>query len=110
MRYTTEPDKLIYDVRPVVTDRNDDVVADSRPTEGVAVTTSQDVLKPWILPTANDFIRDPAKHYIRPAGSPGADFPFVQRNFNDNDWEKVTLPHHWAIKGPFYDGADAIMG
>lgn len=110
MRYTSEPDKLIYDVRPVVTDRNDNVVADSRPTKGVAVSSSQDVLKPWILPTANDFIKDPAKHHTRPAGNPGGDFPFVQNNFNDNTWEQVNLPHDWAIKGPFYDGGNAIVG
>ncbi len=110
MRYTAEPDKLIYDVRPMVTDRNDNIVADSRPTEGITVSSSQDVLKPWILPTANDFIKDTAKRHTRPAGSPGADFPFVQNNFNDNTWEQVNLPHDWAIKGPFYDGANAIVG
>jgi beta-galactosidase len=110
MRYTSEPDKLVYDIRPEVTDRNDNVVADSRPTEGVVVSSSQNVLKPWILPTANDFIKDTAKHHTRPAGNPGADFPFVQNNFNDNTWERVNLPHDWAIKGPFYEGANAIVG
>ena len=24
-----------------------------------------------------------------------------QENFNDEDWEKVTVPHDWAIYGPF---------
>src|SRR5262245_9974058 len=66
MRYTSEPDKLIYDVRPEVTDRNDNVVADTKPTEAVSVTSSREVLKNWILPTANDFIKDPAKHHQRP--------------------------------------------
>ncbi|MEO5564778.1 MAG: beta-galactosidase GalB, partial [Chitinophagaceae bacterium] len=36
--------------------------------------------------------------------------PFVQINFNDYAWEQVTLPHDWAIKGPFYEAANAIVG
>src|SRR5688572_30462295 len=28
-RYTSEPDKLIYDIRPEITDRDDNVVADT---------------------------------------------------------------------------------
>lgn len=110
MKYTTAPDKLIYDIRPEVTDRKDDVVADSKPTEAVTTNTSTNVLKNWILPTANDFINDPTKHHQRPAGNPGSDFPFVQNNFNDNNWEAVTLPHDWAIKGPFYEGEPAVVG
>jgi beta-galactosidase len=110
MKYTTAPDKLIYDIRPEITDRKDDVVADSKPTEAVTTSTSTNVLKAWILPTANEFINDPAKHHQRPAGNPGSDFPFVQNNFNDKTWEAVTLPHDWAIKGPFYEGEPAVVG
>jgi beta-galactosidase len=61
MRYDSGADKLVYDVRPAVSDRNDNKVADSKPTESVTVNSSQEVLKKWILPTANDFIKDPAK-------------------------------------------------
>src|SRR5690242_10718676 len=50
MRYTNEPDGLIYDERPEVTDRNDNIVADSKPTESVSVNSSQKTLKKWILP------------------------------------------------------------
>lgn len=110
MRYTSEPDKLVYDLRPAVTDRNDNIVADSKPTEGVKVSSSNNVLKPYILPSANDFIKDPAKQHKRPAGNPGSDFPFVQRSFNDKTWEQVNLPHDWAIKGPFYEGPNAVVG
>ena len=109
-RYTGDPDKLIYDIRPEVTDRNDNVVADSRPTESVAVASSQDALKRWILPSANDFIKDPADHHQRPEGNPGKDFPFVQSNFDDRSWKLVNLPHDWAIEGPFYKEANAIVG
>jgi beta-galactosidase len=110
MRYTGEPDKLQYDIRPVVTDRNDNVVADSKPTEAVTVHGQENGLKKWILPTANDFIKDQGKHHQRPAGNPGHDFPFVQNNFNDGAWESVNLPHDWAIKGPFYVGDHAVVG
>jgi beta-galactosidase len=110
MRYTSEPDKLIYDVRPEVTNRNDNVVADTKPTETITIASSDKVLKKWILPTANDFIKDPTKHHQRPDGNPGNDFLFVQSNFNDSVWEKVNLPHDWAIKGPFYEGANATVG
>jgi beta-galactosidase len=110
MRYSADPDKLMYDIRPAVTDRNDNVVADTKPSEAVVVGYSDKVLKKWILPTANDFIKDPSKHCQRPNGNPGSDFPFVQNNFNDNDWEQVNLPHDWAIKGPFYDGNRAEVG
>src|SRR5690349_13230259 len=110
MKYTSTPDKLIYDIRPEVTDRNDNIVADSKPTEAITVAAEANGLKKWILPTANDFIKDPAKHHQRPAGNPGSDFPFVQNNFNDAGWEAVALPHDWAIKGPFYEGDPAPVG
>lgn len=110
MRYTGAADNLLYDVRPEVADRNDNIVADAKPTEKVGVEASDKVLKKWILPTANAYIKDPAKHHQRPAGDPGSDFPFVQNNFNDKAWESVTLPHDWAIKGPFYKEANALVG
>jgi beta-galactosidase len=53
---------------------------------------------------------DVSKHHQRPQGNPGGDFPFVKNVFNDNAWEQVNLPHDWAIKGPFYEGNNAIVG
>ncbi len=103
-------DTLIYDVRPDVIDRRDDQVADSRPGEAVAVERTQTVLKPWILPSGNDFIGDPEKRHIRPHGNPGSDFPFVSGDFDDSSWERVDLPHDWAIRGPFLEGPDAEVG
>ena len=103
----SKADKLIYDVRPEVSGSKDYIVADAKPTEAVGAVATQTVLKPWILPTANRFIKDPANRHIRPAGNPGGNFPFVQSNFDDRAWEKVTLPHDWAIKGPFQTGWDA---
>lgn len=101
---------LSYDVRPDVTNRNDNIVADTRATESAVVKSSDSVLKKWILPGANDFIKDPAKHHQRPEGNPGGDHPFVQNTFHDDAWEQVTLPHDWAIKGPFYEGENVIVG
>jgi beta-galactosidase len=110
MRYDTNPDNLVYDIRPPITDRNDDKAADSKPTEAVNISVSEQVLKNWILPTANAFINDPAKHYERPGGNPGGDFPFVQGSFDDANWQQVDIPHDWAIKGPFYDGPNPAVG
>jgi beta-galactosidase len=101
---------LIYDVRPKVRRRNDIVPADAMPTEAVKVEASQQVLKPWILPTGNDFIKDPAKRYIRPQGNPGSDCPYVQGDFDDLSWQCVNLPHDWAVEGPFYEGWNAPVG
>ncbi len=110
MRYDAEPDKLIYDERPRLANRNDNIIADSKPTDTIRAASSGQGLKKWILPTANDFIKDPAKHHQRPEENPGSDFPFVQKDFNDNAWEQVNLPHDWAIKGPFYEGDKAVVG
>ena len=109
MRYTGEPDSLMYDIRPGVSRRNDNKVADTRASESAMAMASEGALKKWILPSANDFINDPAKWHRRPAGNPGSDFPFVQGDFDDRSWEPVTLPHDWAIYGPFYKGEDAVV-
>jgi beta-galactosidase len=37
------------------------------------------------------------------------DFPeAINADFNDNTWERVTIPHDWAIKGPF-DGLNDLQ-
>lgn len=66
------------------------------------------ILKPWILPSANDFIINGTK-YERPSGTPpGSDVQYVQADFDDSSWESVNIPHDWAISGPF--GAPGISG
>lgn len=109
LRYSREPDSLFYDLRPKVTNRNDNIVADTRATDTGKAAADQG-LKKWILPTANPFIAEPSRQHQRPAGNPGRDFPFVKSDFNDQPWESVTLPHDWAAKGPFYEGPDAEVG
>ena len=110
MRYTDEPDSLIYDQRPRVSDHNDNKVADTKASESAVAIASESALKNWILPSANDFIKDPAKRQERPAGNPGSSFPFVQNNFDDKNWQQVNLPHDWAIQGPFYKGDHTVVG
>ncbi len=104
----SEADNLIYDIRPEEKSDQDDQ-ADAQHTE-VAEAKENQVLKPWILPSGNKFIEDPVKHYVRPEGSPGSNFPFVLNDFDDSLWEKIDLPHDWAIKGPFMQGWDVEVG
>jgi beta-galactosidase len=103
---------LMYDVRPVVTLTEDGKEADAKPEEAAKVAAArQQVLKPWILPSGNPFIKDPAHRYRRPAGDPGSDVSYVQPAFDDSSWRNVTLPHDWAITGPFLtDGPYGGMG
>ena len=107
-----DADALIYDVRPEVTASEDGKPADAEPTAAVPLDTPAQikVLKPWILPSGNDFILDPAKHHQRPAGNPGENFAFVQNNFDDSHWQPVNIPHDWAINGPFYRGWNVAVG
>lgn len=110
MKYTSNPDNLFYDIRPKIEDTNDSKVADSEPTEAVKLESKEEGLKKWILPSANEFIKDPSKRHIRPKGNPGFDFSLVQNDFQDTNWELVNLPHDWAIKGPFYKGSNPEVG
>lgn len=109
----TQADPLIYDVRPPLLDDEDGKAADAKPEAKVAITAhpDQQILKPWILPSANPFIADPAARHQRPTGpAPGQQFAFVQSDFDDSQWQPVRLPHDWAISGPFLAGDDAAVG
>lgn len=98
---------LRYDVRPEVGRRRDDGPADAKPEEAARPgAEARTVLKPWILPTANAFIKDPAKRHVRPAGDPGGEVAYVRADFDDGAWQAVTLPHDWAIAGPFIPTGD----
>ncbi|MEN9571495.1 MAG: hypothetical protein RL172_2726 [Bacteroidota bacterium] len=101
---------LSYDTRPVVADKNDNIVADSKPTERLASASSDSTLKKWILPSANEFISNPVKKHLRPAGSPALNISFAQAGFNDAEWQKIIIPHDWAINDSFYTTAHAVVG
>ena len=93
---------LLYDLRPEVKDARDDRPADREPGAAEKARASTlAVLKPWILPTGNALIKDPARRFVRPAGNPGSDVAYVRADFDDRSWRRVNLPHDWAIEGPF---------
>lgn len=104
--------RLDYDARPQVQASADGKDADSRPDAAVRVQADRPVLKPWILPTANRFIRAPAQRHVPPATQPDVgDIPFLRAGYDDSAWPQVTLPHDWAIAGPFLaDGPYGGMG
>ena len=108
---TGTPVGLLYDVRPQPK-AEDGKEADARPEAAEAVARQgQPILKPWILPTGNAFVRDPARRRARPAGDPGGDLSYVRYGFDDSAWRRVTLPHDWAIAGPFLtEGPHGGMG
>jgi beta-galactosidase len=95
-------DALRYDVRPDVKVSEDGKAADAMPqaAERPGAARSQ-VLKPWILPSGNAFIRDPARRHQRPAHEPRLDVAYLAAGFDDSGWQRVNLPHDWAIAGPF---------
>jgi len=93
---------LLYDVRPATRERGDDGPADAQPKAGEAVTApARAVIKQWILPTGNPFIKDPARRFARPAGDRVGDVAYSRPDFDDSSWRRVDLPHDWAIEGPF---------
>lgn len=65
---------------------------------------SYNTLKPWIMPAANNFIKDPADHAKRPGDNGPSNVTYAKADFDDGEWEELDLPHDWAIKGPFYEG------
>jgi beta-galactosidase len=57
-------------------------------------------LKPWLLPSANDFVTTPPAK--RPDGEdPGAKSKFTQAGFDDSKWRSLDLPHDWGIESAF---------
>lgn len=93
---------LQYDVRPEIRQSADGKVADARPDEAEKVRRPADgLLKPWILPSGNALIADPARRAQRPAADPAVAPPLLRGDFDDRAWHAVNLPHDWAIEGPF---------
>jgi beta-galactosidase len=93
---------LIYDVRPEVVRQADGTPADAEPTAADRQrAASTPTIKSWILPTANAFIGDPRRRFPKPAADWRGDVEYVRNDFDDRAWSPVTLPHDWAIEGPF---------
>lgn len=77
---------------------------------GVSTNLSYDVLKPYILPTGNAFIKDPAERAVRPDGNPGDGVPYISPDFDDASWRRVDIPHDYAIEGPFTETVSGSVG
>jgi beta-galactosidase len=93
---------LQYDVRPEVKQSADGKVADARPDEAEQLERpAEGLLKPWVLPSGNAFVADPARRAVRPSHEPKVDAPFMRADFDERGWRQVTLPHDWAIEGPW---------
>jgi beta-galactosidase len=67
-------------------------------------------VKQWVLPTGNEFIKDPSRRFVRPEGNPGDGVSYVQPGFDDSSWRRINLPHDWAIEGPFIRDGGGGMG
>ncbi|KAK4183150.1 glycoside hydrolase superfamily [Podospora australis] len=66
-------------------------------------------LKPWLLPSAANFVNDASKRATRPTSQP-PNVTYSLANFDDKSWEALSLPHDWAVKGPFYSGNNVPVG
>jgi beta-galactosidase len=94
--------QLQYDVRPEIKQSADGKVADARPDEAEKLQRPADgLLKPWILPSGNALVANPAQRAQRPAADPAVSAPLLRADFDERDWRAVTLPHDWAIEGHF---------
>jgi len=67
-------------------------------------------VKSWILPTGNGFVADPTKRAQRPDGNLGGDVAYTAVAFDDTGWQKVDLPHDYAIAGPYTSAVSVSMG
>ncbi len=96
---------LLYDARPE--SRGEDQqerLAEATADAEKVLAGPHRVLKPWILPTGDRFIPDPARRHARPGGDPGGELAYVNAAFDDSAWTLLNLPHDWAIAGPFNSG------
>ena len=94
---------LDYDVRPQPVGRGGAVAVS--PSAGSATVT-----KSWILPSGNAFLKDPSKRAGRPEGNLGDGVSYVAPGFDDSSWQKLDLPHDYAIEGPFIATGGGGMG
>ena len=104
---------LLYDLRPQgpkASGAAKQADANAAAEESTASNSSPAVIKQWILPTGNDFIKEPSRRFIRPDGNPGGGVAYTQPGFNDTSWRHMDLPHDWAIEGPFTTQGGGGMG
>jgi beta-galactosidase len=108
------PVSLLYDVRRAQSltrfaQEADGNAAINESASG-ASSNAAAVIKQWILPNGNAFIKDPARRFKRPEGNLGDGVAYVQPDFDDRSWRELDLPHDWAIEGPFTSSGGGSMG
>jgi len=107
---------LLYDVRQQKTVRRlaeaeaDGNSSSNAAAAGEPTNSPQAVIKQWILPTGNNFIKDASRKFMRPEGNLGDGVAYVQPDFDDSGWQQINLPHDWAIEGPFIRTGGGGMG
>jgi len=107
--------RLLYDVREQKTVRRlAEAEADGNTSTNAAVagesTNVTVVIKPWILPTGNQFIKEASRRFVRPAGNLGDGVAYVRPDFDDGSWLLINLPHDWAFTVPFTRAGGSGMG
>jgi beta-galactosidase len=65
-------------------------------------------LRDFLLATGNDVAG--TNTVKRPEGNPGGGLSYVQSSFDDSKWRSLSLPHDWAIEGPFDINAQGETG
>jgi beta-galactosidase len=108
---------LIYDARQQQTIRRlAEAEADGNSSLNAATNSTNStnlpavVIKQWILPSGNEFIKDASRRFVRPEGNLGDGVSYVQPDFDDSSWQQINLPHDWAIEGPFTHSGGGGMG
>jgi len=114
---TNNPVSLLYDVRQQQAIRRlAEAEADGNSTLNTPSAANDStnlppaVIKQWILPTGNAFIKDASRKFVRPEGNLGDGIAYVQPGFDDSSWRQINLPHDWAIEGPFTRAGGGGMG
>lgn len=69
-----------------------------------------DAVKPWILPSGNNFLTDDSMAANRPDGDPGQNVAYSAADFDDSAWRKLNLPHDYASEGPFTTAVSGSTG
>lgn len=62
---------------------------------------SWNILEPFLLQTGNDLVKNGEKINFKSRSRPGDGIDRVWPSLDDSTWQKVTLPHDFAIYGPF---------
>jgi beta-galactosidase len=102
---------LSYDVRPQGGGaRGGARGGEAATSSGGDAGTGTTVVKAWVLPSGNGFLKDPAKAARRPEGNLGEGVAYIAASYDDSGWQKVAVPHDYAIEGPFITTGGGGMG